>query len=58
VPDNLRLRPVELYPAVLQSVITALAQRCALRVLYENAKGERDEAQIHPQALVQRGPIP
>jgi proteasome accessory factor B len=49
---------VELYPAVLQSVITALAQRCALRVLYENAKGERDEAQIHPQALVQRGPIP
>jgi predicted DNA-binding transcriptional regulator YafY len=58
VPDNLRLRPVELYPAVLQSVITALAQRCALRVLYENANGGRKEAQIHPQALVQRGPIP
>ena len=58
VPDNLRLRPVELSPNVLQSVITALAQRCALQVLYENADEERSEARIHPQALVQRGPIP
>jgi len=58
VPDNLRLRPVELSPNVLQSVITALAQRCALQVLYQNADEERSKARIHPQALVQRGPIP
>jgi predicted DNA-binding transcriptional regulator YafY len=58
VPDNLRLQPVELYPEVLQSVITALAQRCALMILYEDAEEVRGNAQIHPQALVQRGPIP
>ena len=58
VPDNLRLRPVELYQNVLQSVITALARRCALQVHYVNANDERSEARIHPQALVQRGPIP
>jgi len=58
VPDNLRLQPVELYPDVLQAVITALAQRCALQILYEDAEDVRGEAQIHPQALVQRGPIP
>lgn len=58
VPDAVRLQPVELYPAVLQAVISALAQRKALSVLYRNAEGERAEAVIHPQALVQRGPIP
>ncbi|TVQ85702.1 MAG: WYL domain-containing protein [Chromatiaceae bacterium] len=58
IPDNVRLQPVELYPDILQAVITALAQRCALQVLYEDAEAVRGEAQIHPQALVQRGPIP
>jgi hypothetical protein len=58
IPDNVRLQPVELYPDVLQAVITALAQRCALAILYQDADAVRGEAQIHPQALVQRGPIP
>ncbi len=58
VPDTLRLRPVELYPDLLQAVIQALAQGLALQILYEDAEGERGEAVIHPQALVQRGPIP
>lgn len=57
MPDTLRLRPVELYPDVLQAVITALAQRCVLQVLYEKTSGERGEAELHPQAVVQRGPI-
>jgi hypothetical protein len=35
-----------------------LAQRKALGVPYRNAEGERAEAVIHPQALVQRGPVP
>jgi len=58
VPDNVRLKPVELFPDVLQAVISALAQRKALSVLYRNVEGERAEAVIHPQALVQRGPVP
>ena len=58
VPDTLRLRPVELYPDLLQAVIQALAQGNALNILYKDAEGERGEAVIHPQALVQRGPIP
>ena len=58
VPDSLRLRPAELYPDVLHSIITALAQRCCLDVVYENASGERSTPTLHPQALVQRGPIP
>ena len=58
VSDTLRLRPVELYPDVLQAVITALAQRCVLQVLYEKANGERSEVRLHPHAVVQRGPIP
>jgi hypothetical protein len=44
--DTLRFRQVELYPEVLQAVITALAQRCVLRVLYEKANGERAEVQL------------
>jgi len=58
VPDTLRLRPVELYPDVLTVVIQALAQGLALQIHYQDAEGERGEAVIHPQALVQRGPIP
>lgn len=58
VPDSLRLRPVALYPEVLEAVIRALAQACALKVLYEDALGHRGEVVIHPQALIQRGPLP
>lgn len=58
VPDTLRLQPVALSDKVLQAVIEALAQPCALQVLYQNAEDERSEACLHPQALVQRGPIP
>lgn len=58
LPDTLRLRPVELYPAVLQAVISALAQQRALEVTYRNAEGDRSRPLLHPQALVQRGPIP
>ena len=58
VPDTLRLQAVELYPRVLEAVIEALAQRRALQVLYENAEEERSDACLHPQALMQRGPIP
>ncbi len=39
-------------------MIQALAQNQALHILYKDAEGERGEVVIHPQALVQRGPIP
>ena len=58
VPDTLRLRPVELYPEVLEAVILALGQRCVLAALYEDAAGVRGDVFLHPQALMQRGPLP
>lgn len=58
IPDTLRLQPVELDPKVLIAVITALANEQTLDVLYQNARGERSEVRLHPQALIQRGPIP
>lgn len=60
VPDTLRLQPVELHAGVLNAVIEVLAPTppSVLRVLYENAEGERSNACLHPQALIQRGPIP
>ncbi len=58
VPDTLRLQPVALYAGVLEAVIQALAQPCALQVGYRNAEGDQSAACLHPQALVQRGPIP
>jgi len=57
VPDTLRLQAVELYPGVLGAVIEALTRPCALQVRYQNAEEERGDACLHPQALVQRGPI-
>jgi proteasome accessory factor B len=58
LPDTLRLQPVELYPEVLGAVIEALAKQRVLKVLYEDARLVRGEAVLHPQALIQRGPIP
>ncbi len=58
VPDNLRLCPPAIYAGVLEEVLTALLKECVLEVLYENARGERGTASLHPQGLVQRGPTP
>ncbi|WP_295407855.1 WYL domain-containing protein [uncultured Thiocystis sp.] len=58
VPDTFRLQPAELEKGVLTAVIQSLIQRRALQVVYVKPSGERTEARLHPQALVQRGPIP
>ena len=58
VPDTLRLCPPAIHAGVLEAVLTALLKDCVLEILYENAKGERGPALIHPQAMVQRGPTP
>ena len=58
VPDTPRLQPVELFDGALSAVIEGLTRDCAVKVLYQDAEGVRGEACLHPQALVQRGPIP
>ncbi|WP_295408290.1 WYL domain-containing protein [uncultured Thiocystis sp.] len=58
VPDTLRLQPVELSETVLMAVIDALANGLALEVRYRSAGKTPTSARLHPQALVQRGPIP
>lgn len=61
LPDTLRLQPPVVCPRSLTAIITALAQGYALDICYEKTKDqerERTKARIHPQALVQRGPIP
>lgn len=58
IPDTLRLLPVELSAEILSAVIESLAAKSILSVFYEDARGTRGSALLHPQALVQRGPIP
>lgn len=58
LPDTLRLQPAVVSPMALIAVITALAKGYALDVHYENAQGDQTKARIHPQALIQRGPLP
>lgn len=58
LPDTLRLQPADLHDGVLRAVIQSLIQRRVLRVRYLKPTGERRASDLHPQALVQRGPIP
>ncbi|WP_240905922.1 helix-turn-helix transcriptional regulator [Thiorhodococcus mannitoliphagus] len=62
LPDTLRLLPPVANPEALSAVITALAKGYALDVTYENAyeapEIARKNALLHPQAVVQRGPVP
>jgi proteasome accessory factor B len=57
VPDTIRLEPPYIDAAVLQTVITALAERRVLQAVYRNSNGERSTPTLHAQALVQRGPM-
>lgn len=57
VPDTLRLQPAELYPAVLVATITALRTGEVLEVVYRSVDKSPAAAQLHPHALIQRGPL-
>lgn len=57
INDNQRLLPAAIKVEVLQSVLAGLIQRQVLQVLYEKQDGSRQEALLHPQGLLQRGPI-
>lgn len=58
LPDTVRLLPPVLEQDALAAVISALIKQRALDVCYTNAEGETTSARIHPQALIQRGPLP
>lgn len=59
VSDSQRLIPVQIKPEVLQAVLAALIQRQTLAVLYQKPylEAERLTYTLHPQGLLQRGPI-
>lgn len=58
VPDTLRLQPPLLYSQVLRDALNALAYGYVLQVNYRNREGKASSPQLHPQALILRGPIP
>lgn len=59
VSDSQRLKPAQIKPEVLQAVLAALIQRQTLRVRYQKPylDAERLTYTLHPQGLLQRGPI-
>lgn len=57
IGDSLRLLPAEIKAEVLIAVLAALIQRQVLRVGYRKADGSLHRLVLHPQGLLQRGPI-
>lgn len=57
VPDTIRLTPPVVDAAILQGIIISLAEKQALRAVYRNVSGELSTPLLHPQAIVQRGPL-
>ena len=59
VSDSQRLKPAHIKLEVLQAVLAALIQRQTLKVLYQKPylDAERITYTLHPQGLLQRGPI-
>lgn len=54
--DSQRLLPAEILEGVLADVLEALSRCQTLSIGYRDAKGIRTKQNIHPQALLQRGP--
>lgn len=58
VPPSLPLQPPTITPGVLEAVQEALLEERQLSVSYQRpGKPEATEQTLHPQALIQRGPI-
>ena len=58
VPDHLQLKEVALSEEILDGVLQALFARCRLKAEYRKRNGTMSGGELHPQAFVQRGPIP
>ncbi|WP_328986295.1 helix-turn-helix transcriptional regulator [Thiorhodovibrio winogradskyi] len=52
-----RLIPAKVHPRILSTVITGVAEQRILSVKYRKATGQLRKPRLHPQALVQRGPV-
>ena len=52
-----RLIPAKVRPAILSTVISGVAEQRVLTVKYRKASSELSTPRLHPQALVQRGPV-
>lgn len=57
ISDNQRLLPAAIKPSVLAAVLAALVQRQALRVGYRKPDAGLQRLLLHPQGLLQRGPM-
>lgn len=58
VPPSLPLQPPSIPPGVLETVQEALLEERQLSISYQRpGKPEATEQTLHPQALIQRGPI-
>ncbi|WPL19239.1 hypothetical protein Thiowin_04351 [Thiorhodovibrio winogradskyi] len=57
LPADYRLTPAEVCPRILGTVISAVAERRVLVVKHRKSSGETSQPHLHPQALVQRGPV-
>lgn len=57
IADSQRLLPAAIKPDVLVAVLAALIQRQVLQVGYRKRDGSLQRPLLHPQGLLQRGPI-
>lgn len=57
ISDSQRLLPADIKPEVLVNVLAALIQRQVLRVGYRKPDGSFQRPLLHPQGLLQRGPV-
>lgn len=55
-PDTLTLMPAEFKPAILVTVLRALVEGRAIRVVYQYRDGTRGHPVLHPQGALQSGP--
>lgn len=58
IPDHLQLNEVRLSSEVMDGVLTGLLERQPVAARYTKRSGEVSGGVLHPQALIQRGPLP
>ena len=58
VPDHLQLREVSLSPVVVDAVLEGLLEQRPINAHYRKRSGEAGAGVLHPQGLIQRGPLP
>lgn len=58
IPDHLQLQQVRIPAGILHNVVSALIESHPVEARYQKKSGEMSEGKLHPQALIQRGPIP